>query len=134
MVYLIHFQARIVESTIGMESLNSGLFPTITNFSDQRTPFESPTAARHSLPSTPTALSNNSQQEAGHVHSSIPAMRRASTFDPTRPSRNVSLAAAVTSKSAKRQSIIGVPPTGRLFKLLGDLFLLAGRSADAGVW
>jgi trafficking protein particle complex subunit 9 len=117
-----------------MDSLNSNLFPTITNFSDQRTPYESPTSARHSLPSTPTASNNNTQPELGHFRSSTPATRRVSTFDPIRPSRNVSLAAAVASKSSKRQSVIGVPPTGRLFKFLGDLFLLAGRGADAGVW
>ena len=35
----------------------------------------------------------------------------------------------------KRQSLIGAASShGRLFKLLGDLFILAGRTEDASVW
>ncbi len=35
----------------------------------------------------------------------------------------------------KRQSLIGAASShGRLFKVLGDFFLLAGRTEDASVW
>jgi hypothetical protein len=35
----------------------------------------------------------------------------------------------------KRQNIIGAASShGRLFKLLGDFFILAGRTEDASVW
>jgi trafficking protein particle complex subunit 9 len=133
---LILFQARTIESTTGMESLNTNLFPSVTSFSDQRKSYESPTSSSHSLPPTPTTISNNSHTDMGHHRSSTPAGRRSSTFDPTRPNvptRHVSLAATVTSKSV-RQSGLTVPPTGRLFKFLGDLYLLAGRCSDAGIW
>jgi hypothetical protein len=35
----------------------------------------------------------------------------------------------------KRQSLIGAASShGRLFKVLGDLFILAGRTEDASIW
>ena len=35
----------------------------------------------------------------------------------------------------KRQTLIGAASShGRLFKVLGDLFILAGRTEDASVW
>ena len=37
--------------------------------------------------------------------------------------------------SRKRQSLIGAASShGRLFKVLGDFFILAGRTEDASVW
>lgn len=130
------FQARIVESTTGMESLNANLFPTMTSLSDHQPPHDSPISSPHSLPSTLITTTSSNQSDVTYPRSSTPT-RRSLTVDPTRPtipSRNVSLAAAVTAKSVKRPSVLTVPPTGRLFKFLGDLFLLAGRCADAGVW
>ncbi|KAF8590613.1 hypothetical protein K439DRAFT_1382134 [Ramaria rubella] len=129
--------ARTVESPIGMETLNNNVFPAITSLSDQRNSYESPTLSRNSLPSNLSASGNSNQKETGISRSTTPVNKRTIALDTSRPGltpRNASLAATVTPKSTRRQSGIGIPLTGRLFKLLGDLFLLAGRTSDACVW
>jgi len=47
-----------------------------------------------------------------------------------------SRSSALLSTAKKRQSIINgsSPPNARLSKLLADLYLLAGRLADASTW
>jgi hypothetical protein len=51
---------------------------------------------------------------------------------PTATMRQSSLGVAT---ARKRQSLIGAASShGRLFKVLGDFFLLAGRAEDASVW
>ncbi|KAF8522281.1 TRAPP II complex [Hysterangium stoloniferum] len=125
--------ARAVESSLGMEILNSTLFPIIPGLSDQSL-HEQPGPTRNSQFFSQGGVDSPTTSEPSS-RSATPVLR-ASTFDAGRPvpSHNLSLAASVASKSARRQSGITIPQTGRLFKLLGDLFLLAGRNSDAGVW
>ncbi|GJJ12127.1 hypothetical protein Clacol_006368 [Clathrus columnatus] len=97
--------AKVVESSGGMEMINFGFFPIVTGMSENRVDIF--------------------EKGRGNV-----AGRPIST-------RNLATSAfnlPATSIASKRQSGTTVPPTGRLFKFLGDLFLLAGRSSDAGVW
>ncbi|KIJ44069.1 hypothetical protein M422DRAFT_252562 [Sphaerobolus stellatus SS14] len=106
---------RTLESSAGIETINSYLFPIMSNLSDSQ-----------SRPS----ISLSEEQR-----SSTPSVIRSSIYGPGRsvPSRAVSMMSP-SSKASHRHSGMSVPPTGRLFKILGDLFLLAGRNSDAAVW
>jgi hypothetical protein len=51
---------------------------------------------------------------------------------PMPPIRQSSLGVAATRK---RQTLIGAASShGRLYKLLGDFFILSGRTEDASIW
>ncbi|KAJ7235474.1 TRAPP II complex [Mycena haematopus] len=114
-----------LESPAGNEHLNSALMPMLPP-TDLAQPVDNG-KKRDSLPPLP---SHNIQPDMKPFNlTSAPNLKRNS------------------SGSAFRQSTLNVPPTkkrlssigvasshGRLFKVLGDFFLLAGRTEDAAVW
>ena len=61
-------------------------------------------------------------------------LKRASTAGPGFPHNN-RVSSLTMSQAKKRQSTVpSVISHARLYKLLGDLFLLAGRTMDANIW
>ena len=121
-------QVQNLESPIGNEYLNSGLFATLLPSQlpggldlEQRS--ESP-PSNHSQPELST-ISNLRKSST---------LKRTSSVGPAMPSlRHSTLSAPASGK--KRTSGIGAASSlGRLFKVLGDAFLLAGRTEDAVVW
>lgn len=128
-----------LESPLGNEYLNAALFPTLPPVSDMPKPIENDMPLRSSLPPLP---SQHSQPELATGSSLLRAktpttlsVKRNSSFGPgtpTSPFRQASLPAPVNKK--KPLTIGAVSSHGRLFKVLGDLFLLAGRAMDANVW
>jgi trafficking protein particle complex subunit 9 len=128
-------QVHTLESPLGNEYLNSALFPTLPSSSEMPHQLEN---ASDSLPSY------NSQPELGaSAHQSRAQanlnLKRNSSAGPglsssvnTNGLRQSTLAVPVTKK---RNSAIGVASSpGRLYKVLGDFFLLSGRTEDATVW
>ncbi|KAG6814362.1 hypothetical protein H0H92_010948 [Tricholoma furcatifolium] len=115
-----------LESPMGNEYLNSTLLPTIPPLSEIPEPLNG--SRRDSLPPLP---SHNSQPDIskGNFTLSAAPMKRTSSGPGF---RQASLAA---QPARKRLSTIGVASShARLFKVLGDLFLLSGRPEDAVVW
>ncbi|KAJ7452373.1 TRAPP II complex [Mycena galericulata] len=114
-----------LESPAGNEHLNSALMPMLPP-PDLAQPLDNG-RKRDSLPPTP---SHNSQPEIKPAFNlaSAPSMKRNSSGF-----RQSTLNLPPPAK--KRLSSIGVASShGRLFKVLGDFFLLAGRTEDAAVW
>ncbi|KAG6866933.1 hypothetical protein C0991_003849 [Blastosporella zonata] len=117
---------QALESPMGNEYLNSTLLPMIPPLSEIPEPLNG--SRRDSLPPLP---SHNSQPDIskGNFTLSAAPMKRTSSGPGFRQS---TLAA---QPARKRLSTIGVASShARLFKVLGDLFLLAGRPEDAIVW
>ncbi|KAF8077925.1 TRAPP II complex [Lyophyllum atratum] len=117
---------QALESPLGNEYLNSTLLPIIPPLSELPEPLNG--SKRDSLPPLP---SHNSQPDMGKANFTLSAapMKRTSSGPGFRQS-------TVNSQPArKRLSSIGAASShARLFKVLGDLFLLAGRPEDAIVW
>jgi hypothetical protein len=125
-------QVQNLESPIGNEYLNSGLFATIPNSLEFPPPIDSSSHWDSLQP-------HNSQPELN----TVATLRKSSL--PTALKRNSSAGATLTTL---RSSTLSTPPTGkkrnsgigaasshgRLFKVLGDLFLLSGRCEDATIW
>lgn len=120
-------QVQDLESPIGNEYLNSGLFATLLpsqlpSALDLEQRSESPPST-HSQPELST-ISNLRKSST---------LKRTSSVGPALPSLRQSTLSAPAGK--KRASGIGAASShGRLFKVLGDAFLLAGRIEDAVVW
>ncbi|KAF5391257.1 hypothetical protein D9757_001865 [Collybiopsis confluens] len=105
-----------LESPLGNEYLNASLFPLLPAQTDMPPSLD----AKDSLPPLP---SHSSQPELSKSALSkvAPAMKR-----------NTSLGVPTVRK---RLSGIGTTSShGRLFKLMADFFLLAGRTEDALIW
>ncbi|KZT26443.1 hypothetical protein NEOLEDRAFT_1062821 [Neolentinus lepideus HHB14362 ss-1] len=128
-----------LESPLGNEYLNSSLFPVLPPASELPEVLDHiDETKRASLPS------HNSQPELSASNGTMLAKRpglslkRTSTMGPgvspmTPGFRSASL--TVQPPAKKRHSGIGAASShGRLFKTLGDFFLLAGRIEDASVW
>ncbi|KAH8106969.1 TRAPP II complex [Cristinia sonorae] len=127
---------QALESPLGNEYLNATMFPILPSPSDIPKPIDADTPVRVSLPPLP---SYNSQPELVTPGSSL----RAKTPTPLTLKRNSSAGPGMPPSPyrhnsmpvKKRQNAIGaVSSHGRLFKVLGDLFLLSGRTLDASVW
>ncbi|KAG6850996.1 hypothetical protein H0H93_004483 [Arthromyces matolae] len=117
---------QALESPMGNEYLNSTMLPTIPPLSEIPEPLNS--SRRDSLPPLP---SHNSQPDInkGNFTLSAAPIKRTSSGPGFRPS------SAMAQPARKRLSTIGVASShARLFKVLGDLFLLSGRPEDALVW
>ncbi|KDQ60798.1 hypothetical protein JAAARDRAFT_31778 [Jaapia argillacea MUCL 33604] len=129
---------QTLESPVGNEYLNSTLFPILPPTSDIPEALDKMNGLdnRHPIPHY------NSQPELAtstHRKGFPPTLKRNYSLGPpgaavsVNLNRHSSLAAPANSK--KRHSGIGAASShGRLFKVLGDLFLLAGRTEDASVW
>ncbi|KAJ3829021.1 TRAPP II complex [Lentinula raphanica] len=105
-----------LESPLGNEYLNASLFPSLPLLTDMPPSLDS----KDALPPLP---SHNSQPEISKSALSkvAPAMKR-----------NSSLGVPTVRK---RLSAIGAASShGRLFKVMADFFLLAGRTEDALIW
>ncbi|KAH9009241.1 transport protein Trs120 or TRAPPC9 TRAPP II complex subunit-domain-containing protein [Lactarius pseudohatsudake] len=121
-------------SPLGNEYLNAQLFPFLPSAFGF-----TPAACRTTNPSVCRAFRRKPE------HSPVPARRGEypNTRDKTQtPSTGPSSPMASARQSTlnvpmarKRQSLIGAASShGRLFKVLGDLFILAGRTEDASIW
>ncbi|KAG6832127.1 hypothetical protein H0H87_002439 [Tephrocybe sp. NHM501043] len=117
---------QALESPMGNEYLNSTLLPTIPPLSEIPEPLNS--SRRDSLPPLPSHSSQPDISKGNFTLSAAP-MKRTSSGPGFRQS-------TLNSQPAKKRlSTIGVASShARLFKVLGDLFLLAGRPEDAIVW
>ena len=129
-------QVQALESPLGNEYLNAAMFPTLPPLSDIPKPIDSDTPLRSSLPPLP---SYNSQPDLPATSATL----RARTPTPLSLKRNSSAGPGLPPSPyrhsslpvKKRQNAIGAASShGRLFKVLGDFFLLAGRTMDASVW
>ncbi|KAK7054867.1 hypothetical protein VNI00_003330 [Paramarasmius palmivorus] len=100
-----------LESPLGNEYLNASLLPTLPALSE----------VPESLDRLPPLPSHNSQPELSKGGGSAPQIKRNSSLG------------VPTAK--KRMSGVGAASShGRLFKVMGDLFLLSGRTEDAVIW
>ncbi|PPQ83346.1 hypothetical protein CVT25_003985 [Psilocybe cyanescens] len=122
---------QALETPLGNEYLNASLMP-----------FLPPVAE---LPSSLNSLSRVDSPPIITSHNSQPDVSRSSFSLGAAPSmkRNASSANASTSRQStlgvqaqkKRLSTIGTSSShGRLYKMLGDFFLLSGRTEDAMIW
>ncbi|KAL1721168.1 TRAPP II complex [Schizophyllum commune] len=122
---------QTLESPQGNEYLNASLMPVLPPLSEIPASLDKgmpDLPMRDSLPPLPT---HNSQPDISRSFTLSPApnMKRTSSI----PSRQSTL--GLPTQSKKRSSGIGVASSpGRLFKVFGDFFLLAGRTADADIW
>jgi hypothetical protein len=122
-------QVQAMESPVGNEYLNAGLMPSLPPLSE--------------LPS-PLNISRSESTTGLSSHSSQPEISRPSFTLNSAPilKRNVSTNANANRQSTltvqaqkKRISTIGTSSSpGRMYKMLGDFFLLAGRTEDALIW
>lgn len=116
----------------GNQALNSGLLASVPNFVAARRVVEASDdqpqlISQHSFPT-----STSSSPQPLDVNR-LPLKRTSTTGPGMGVTSSRSSLAASTAK--KRQSTL--PPTtthARLYKVLGDLFLLSGRMMDASVW
>ncbi|KAF9052654.1 TRAPP II complex [Panaeolus papilionaceus] len=116
-----------LENPIGNEYLNACLLPTLPPLSELPSPINglssrtSQSSATYSLPDV---------SKPGFTLSAAPVLKRnAST------SANVRQPSLGVQVQKKRLSAIGTASShGRLYKVLGDLFLMAGRTEDAAIW
>lgn len=121
---------HVLESPIGNEYLNSALFPTLPS------PSEIPLSLSSGNFGYPSYSSQPELESSGLAAPGI-QIKRSSTVGP-----GVSHASLIQRQSTlgppavrKRASAVGaVSSHGRLYKVLGDLFLLAGRTEDASLW
>ena len=125
---------QTLESPLGNEYLNATLFPHLPPSSEMpRSLDDEP--RRDSLPPLP---SHNSQPDLnGQIRPKTPSgLKRSSTMGPNLlPGRHSSLPASPAPSAKKRLTTIGAASAhGRLFKVLADFFLLAGRLEEASIW
>ncbi|KAJ6502507.1 TRAPP II complex [Mycena sanguinolenta] len=112
-----------LESPAGNEHLNSTLMPMLPP-TDLAQPLDNG-RKRDSLPPLPS-LNNQLDTKSFNPSSTLKRNSSGSAF--RQSTLNV-------PPAKKRLSSIGVASShGRLFKVLGDFFLLAGRTEDAAVW
>jgi trafficking protein particle complex subunit 9 len=128
-------QVHTLESSLGNEHLNASLFPSFPSAADFPIPLveEEP----ESLSRLPA---HNSQPDlsVGLVRrgtSPMLGMKRNPTSVIGPPAAQIRQSSLGIPTARKRQSLIGAASShGRLFKVLGDFFILAGRTEDASVW
>ncbi|GBE81971.1 TRAPP II complex [Sparassis latifolia] len=123
-----------LESPLGNEYLNAALFPVLPPPSEMPRSLEAEFHAHASLPPLP---SQSSQPELaspnGPLRAKTPlAVKRTSTAPGFSGHRHASL--PVPAAKRRPTAIGAVSSHGRLFKVLGDLFLLSGRLEDSSVW
>ncbi|KAI0818742.1 transport protein Trs120 or TRAPPC9 TRAPP II complex subunit-domain-containing protein [Irpex lacteus] len=152
---------QALESPLGNEYLNAALFPLLPPASSMPLPLSSSSHTstsdslnipmRSSLPPLPHPSSQpDLNTSSSLLRSKTPTpltMKRNSSIGPgppTSPYRQASLPLQSSVNGGlgmggmggkKKVTAIGaVSSHGRLFKVLGDFFLLAGRTMDASVW
>ncbi|KAI0362223.1 hypothetical protein OH77DRAFT_1416447 [Trametes cingulata] len=126
---------QTLESPLGNEYLNATLFPVLPPSSElPRSLDDEP--RRDSLPPLP---SHNSQPDlvSPALRSKSPlGLKRNSTIGPggLLPSRHASLPTTPVPQKKRPTTIGAASSHGRLFKVLADFFLLAGRLEEATIW
>lgn len=121
-----------LETPLGNEYLNATLFPTLPPVSEMPRPIENDIPIRSSLPPLP---SQHSQPELLRVKTPTTlSVKRNSSIGPGPPSSPFRQSSLPVPPKKKPLAIGAVSSHGRLFKVLGDFFLLAGRTMDASVW
>ncbi|KAH7926321.1 hypothetical protein BV22DRAFT_1087325 [Leucogyrophana mollusca] len=129
---------NVLETPLGNEYLNSTLFPTLPTSSQMPPPLDSDSK----FDSVPHIPSHSSQPELASSNLTAPSnflLKRNSSSGPginsspsTNPHRQSTLGIPPVKK---RSTAVGaVSPHGRLYKVLADFFLLAGRTEDAALW
>jgi trafficking protein particle complex subunit 9 len=123
-----------LETPVGNEYLNSTLFPVVPTSS------ELPASLVNEYRNSIQANGSQSDLNGASVsrRGSLQLKRPASTgpggvVSPTKDSFRQSTLMG-NAPARKRLGIGAASSHGRLFKVLGDLFLLAGRTEDAVVW
>jgi trafficking protein particle complex subunit 9 len=130
---------QLLETPLGNEYLNATLFPTLPPMTDLPKPLDNDMPIRSSLPPLP---SQHSQPDLATGSALLRAktpttlsVKRNSSIGPGPPSSPFRQSSLPASSAKKKPLTIGaVSSHGRLFKVLGDFFLLAGRTMDASVW
>ena len=119
-------QVQTLETPLGNEYLNASLFPGLPPSSEMPKILD----GGSKLDSLPPLPSHSSQPDLVSSGPRATAMKRnSSTGQGPRQST------LTVQASKKRLSGIGVASShGRLYKVLGDFFLLAGRTSDALIW
>lgn len=128
-----------LETPLGNEYLNAALFPTLPPPSELPKPLDNDGSTRSSLPPIPLQHSQPELTTGSAILRSMTpstlSVKRNSSIGPVLPNSPYRHTSLPTQATKKRQTAIGaVSSHGRLFKVLGDLFLLAGRTADASIW
>lgn len=119
-------QVQTLESPLGNEYLNASLFPTLPPLSEMPAPLDSD---MNGLSALPSHNSVPDMTKPGLALSAVPSMKRTSSAG----HRQSTLGIPATPK--KRFSSIGVASShGRLFKVLGDFYMISGRTDDASIW
>lgn len=119
----------MLESPSGTDTLNATLFPIFSSLSDTSDDLS---------PNDVSRLTTTSQPNLSlRPRSSIPAdlTKRTYSFGPSSSFDHHGSIPPLTASAKKRQSTL--PPMGapgRLYKVLGDFFLLSGRTMDAAIW
>ncbi|KAK0197056.1 TRAPP II complex [Armillaria mellea] len=118
---------QALESPLGNEYLNSSLLPVLPPLSELPIPLNG-NRIRDALPPLSSHNSSPDMSKSGFTLASSASMKRTSSAGHRQSTITV-------PASKKRLSSIGaVSSPGRLFKVLGDFFTLAGRTEDASVW
>ncbi|KAL0946868.1 hypothetical protein HGRIS_013034 [Hohenbuehelia grisea] len=124
---------QTLESPLGNEYLNSSSMPVLPPRSEMPASLDA-----DAKQDPPSLLSHNSQPEiskSAFTLSSAPVKRNSSAVSalPSAGFRQSTFGAPVLPK--KRASGIGAASShGRLYKVFGDLFMLAGRTDDSMTW
>ena len=118
-----------MESPLGNEYLNSAVLPILPTLSDIPSAIDG--TKRDSLPQlSPPNVQQNGSATSLPI-STVPSVKRASSVGPVFRQ----MAVRNEKPPRKRLSSIGVTSShARLYKVLGDLFLLAARPQDATIW
>ena len=119
---------KTLETPSGSDALNAGLFARMPTYKASRASLDALDAGRPSSVSSPL---HSLSEHPSTTRQSDPRLgiKRASTLGPGVLGPN-------NRSSQQRQSAVSSSSGShaRLYKVLGDLFLLAGRTMDASIW
>ncbi|KAI0375001.1 hypothetical protein BV20DRAFT_1041173 [Pilatotrama ljubarskyi] len=126
---------QTLESPLGNEYLNATVFPMLPPSSElPRSLDDEP--RRDSLPPLPSQHSQPDLVSPALRSKSPLGLKRNSTIGPggLLPSRHASLPTTPVPQKKRPTTIGAASSHGRLFKVLADFFLLAGRLEEATIW
>ncbi|OCB84083.1 hypothetical protein A7U60_g8755 [Sanghuangporus baumii] len=126
---------KTLETPSGSEALNAGLFARMPNYKASRASLDVEETGRPSSVASPL---HSLQDRGSPSRQTDPRLnvKRASTLGPSVMGPSNRALQQVSQVDKRRQSVLSTA-TGshaRLYKVLGDLFLLAGRTMDASIW
>lgn len=127
---------KTLETPAGSELLMRGLFGSLTTYnasrlsSDGDENYRAPHIglAQHSQPDISGSVTSARSSDLPKL-----SIKRASTMPPgSSTSRNSTL--LITSVKKRQSAVAAVNSHAKLYKMLGDLFLMAGRTMDSSIW